>query len=62
MVVHIVYMEAYPASNPTIVDKDRKYSGIGRLLIAYGIKISIDNGLRVMLSLKQKHPSWPDIM
>ena len=38
-------MEAHPKSNPTIAGKDRKYSGIGRLLIAQGIKISIDNGL-----------------
>lgn len=44
LVVHIVYMEAQPESNPTIAGKDRKYRGIGRLLIAFGIKLSVDNG------------------
>lgn len=44
LVVHIVYMEAQPESNPTIAGKNRKYRGIGRLLIAYGIKLSVDNG------------------
>lgn len=44
LVVHIVYIEAQPESNPTIAGKDRKYHGIGRLLIAYGIKLSVDNG------------------
>ena len=37
-------MEAAPSSNPTIAEKSRKYRGIGRLLIAYGIKLSVDNG------------------
>ena len=40
LIVHIVYMEAQPESNPTIVGKERKYRGIGRLLIAYGIKLA----------------------
>ena len=44
LVVHIVYMEAQPESNPTLVDSTPKYTGIGRLMIAYGIKLSIDNG------------------
>ncbi len=44
LVVHIVYMEAEPGSNPTIVGKHRQYRGIGKVLIAYGIKLSIDNG------------------
>lgn len=54
VVVHIVYMEAHPASNPTIAGKDRKYRGIGRLLIAQGIKISIDNGLQGDVVLEAK--------
>lgn len=54
VVVHIVYMEAHPESSPTIAGKDRKYSGIGRLLIAQGIKISIDNGLRGDVVLEAK--------
>lgn len=44
LVVRIVYMESQPQSNPTIVGKRRKYSGIGKLMVAYGIKLSIDNG------------------
>lgn len=45
--VYIVYAESAPHSNPTITPKQlRKYSGIGRLLIAFGIKYSIDHGCR----------------
>ena len=44
LVVHIVYMEAQPESNPTLDGGTPKYRGIGRLLIAYGIKQSIDSG------------------
>ena len=56
LVVHIVYMEAQPESNPTMT-RSKKYSGIGRLLIAYGIKLSIDNGLTgdVVLEVKTTH-------
>lgn len=34
LVVHIVYMEAHPESNPTLDDGQPEYTGIGRLLIA----------------------------
>ena len=44
LIVHIVYLESHPDSNPTITRTDRKYGGIGRLLIAYGIKLSVDHG------------------
>ena len=44
LIVHIVYMEAGPESNPTIAGKNRKYKGIGRVLIAFGIKLSVDHG------------------
>jgi len=44
LVVRIVYMEAQPESNPVIAGAKRKYYGIGRLLIAFGIKLSIDSG------------------
>lgn len=54
LIVHIVYMEAQPESDPTIVGKERKYRGIGRLLIAYGIKLSIDNGFRGDVVLEAK--------
>ena len=45
--VYILYAESAPHSNPTVNARDsRKYFGIGELLIAYGIKYSIDNGCR----------------
>ena len=45
--VFILYAESAPHSNPTMhARRDRKYYGIGRLLIANGIKYSIDNGCR----------------
>ena len=56
--VHIAYMESQPESNPTItLQKDaRKYHGIGKVLIAYGIKLSIDNDLRGDVTLDAKTP------
>jgi len=46
--VYILYAESAPHSNPTMNSKSmRKYYGIGELLIAYGIKYSIDHGCRV---------------
>ena len=45
--VFIVYMESAPHSNPVLQEgKQRKYYGIGALLIAVGIKYSIDHGCR----------------
>lgn len=44
--VYILYAESAPHSNPTISGKARRYYGIGELLIAYGIKYSIDHGCR----------------
>lgn len=44
--VYILYAESAPHSNPTICGKRRRYYGIGELLIAYGIKYSIDHGCR----------------
>ena len=41
--VHIVYMESRAQSNPTLCGRP-KYHGIGRALIAYGIKLSVDAG------------------
>ena len=41
--IFIVNIEAQPASNPTL-STSRKYSGIGRMMIAYGIQLSIDSG------------------
>ena len=45
--VYILYAESAPHSNPTITHKEhRRYFGIGALLIAFGIKFSIDHGCR----------------
>lgn len=44
LAVRIVYMEAQPESNPTISGAERKYYGIGKLVVAFGIKLSIDHG------------------
>ncbi len=56
LVVHIVYMEAEPNSNPTITfpAAERMYHGIGSLLVAYGIKLSIDNGFGGDVVLRAK--------
>lgn len=57
LVVHIIYMEAHPESNPTIDNGEPKYRGIGRLMIAYGIKLSIDNGFAGDVVLEAKTTS-----
>ena len=54
LVVHIVYMEARPESNPAMDGGEPAYRGIGRLMIAYGIKLSIDNGFAGDVVLKAK--------
>ena len=41
--IYVEYIESAPASNPTITN-NRKYKGVGRVLLAYGIQISIDYG------------------
>ena len=53
LIVYIVYMESHPESNPTMTE-NRKYTGIGRLLIAYGIKLSVDNGFGGDVILRAK--------
>lgn len=50
-------MEAQPESNPTLDGGTPKYRGIGRLLIAYGIKLSIDSGLTGDVVLEAKTTS-----
>ena len=57
LVVHIVYMEAQPESNPVLDGGVPKYTGIGRLMIAYGIKLSIDNGFAGDVVLEAKTTS-----
>lgn len=54
LVVHIVYMEAQPESNPNLDGGRPKFTGIGRLMIAYGIKLSIDNGFAGDVVLEAK--------
>ena len=45
--VFILYAESAPHSNPTMRPRaEREYYGIGELLIAFGIKYSIDHGCR----------------
>lgn len=54
LVVHIVYIKAQPESNPVLDDGKPKYTNIGRLMIAYGIKLSIDNGFAGDVVLEAK--------
>lgn len=54
LVVHIAYMEAHPGSNPTLDGGSPQYTGIGRMMIAYGIKLSIDNGFAGDVVLEAK--------
>lgn len=51
--VHIVYMESQAESNP-LVAKTRKYRNIGRALIAFGIKLSVDAGFNGDVTLDAK--------
>ena len=39
--VYIAYVESQPESNPTLT-KHKKYCGIGKAMIAFGIQLSID--------------------
>ena len=41
LVVRVVYMESQPESNPTLT-RQKKYQGIGKAMIAFGIQLSID--------------------
>ncbi len=51
--VHIVYMESQAESNP-MISKTRKYRNIGRALIAFGIKLSVDAGFNGDVTLDAK--------
>ena len=43
--VYVIYLESAPDSNPTIVSKaNRKYAGIGEVMLAFAVKLSIDYG------------------
>ena len=54
--VYIAYIESQPESNPTIVGHSKRYQGIGRVLIAYGIKLSIDHGCGGTVTFEAKVP------
>ncbi len=56
LVVHLAYMEAHPASNPTLDSGVPEYRGIGRMMVAFGIKLSIDHGLTGDVVLEAKTP------
>lgn len=56
VMVHITYIESQPESNPTIVGRSKKYFGIGRVLIAYGIKLSIDHDCGGTVTFEAKVP------
>lgn len=53
--VYILYLESAPASNPTLTAK-REYYGIGEVMIAFGIKFSIDSGCRGDVPFEAKTP------
>ena len=55
VMVHITYIESQPESNPTIVGHSKRYQGIGRVLIAYGIKLMDVAGRS---HLKQRFRNW----
>lgn len=55
VVVHIVYMESQAESNKTLVSTP-KYLGIGRALVAFGIKLSVDAGHNGDVTLDAKTP------
>lgn len=56
VMVHITYIKSQPESNPTIVGHSKKYTGIGRVLIAYGIKLSIDHACGGTVTFEAKIP------
>jgi len=55
VVVRIAYLESHPASNPTLT-VSKKYDGIGKVLIAFGIKLSIDHGFGGDVTFYAKTP------
>lgn len=53
VLVYVEYIESAPHSNPTL-SAGRKYLGIGAVLLAYGIQLSIDHGYGGAIYLKAK--------
>lgn len=61
MFVYIEYIESHPESNPTLTAK-RKYLDIGRMMIAFGIQLSIDSGKMVLSPLKLRRMNLQNII
>ena len=55
LAVHIIYMESAPESNLTHTSVP-KYRGVGRAMVAYGIKLSVDAGFNGDVTLDAKTP------
>lgn len=53
MFVYIQYIESHPASNPTLTPK-KKYLNIGRMMVAFGIQLSIDSGKNGVVTFEAK--------
>ena len=53
MFVYIEYIESHPESNPTLTIQ-KKYLGIGRMMIAFGIQLSIDSGKNGVVTFEAK--------
>ena len=53
MFVYIEYVESQPESNPTLASH-RKYADIGRMMIAFGIQLSIDSGKNGVVTFEAK--------
>lgn len=51
--VYIIYIESQPQSNPTLAPK-KKYSGIGKMMVAFGIQLSIDSNYNGVVLLDAK--------
>ena len=53
MFVYIEYIESHPEGNPTLAIA-RKYLDIGRMMIAFGIQLSIDSGKNGVVTFEAK--------
>ena len=56
LIVHIAYLESHPDSNPTLRKGSPLYRGIGRVLMAFGIKLSIDHDFGGDIMFEAKTP------
>ena len=53
VLLFVTYMESEPGSNPNMTNC-RAYSGIGAVMLAFAIQLSIDNGYGGAIALKAK--------